>query len=41
MPVFDDDQDVVFTKIPVEEPNLQCLMIKTTFPKLLSRDVSA
>jgi hypothetical protein len=37
-----DDQDVVFTKIPVggTQPSVMSYKGRTTFPKLLSRDVS-
>ena len=41
-PGSSDDQDVVFTKIPVggTQPSIMSYKGKTTFPKLLSRDVS-
>lgn len=40
-PGFTDDQDVTYTKItdPVSQPSIWSYLNKTTFPKLLSRDV--
>ena len=41
-PGFEDDQDIKFTKIPVNgtQPSIMSLLNSTTFPKLLSKDVT-
>jgi hypothetical protein len=41
-PGFEDDQDIKFTKIPVNgtQPSIMSLLNSTTFPQLLSKDVT-